>query len=190
VARPRVSCPMQEQVLHLFHKEGFKIRRIAKALKLSRNTVRGILREGVKPSDESEIPCWARPVDWEKVKRDYHCGVTLKVLHAEMAPTDVTYKVFWHYFRTLVPAPTESVTIRLEHKPGEKTFFEVSRPTSPSTTCGRPFARATCTIRTSTKPSSSLPTTGALRFCRRDPIGPRTRPRSRPELSQECRYRL
>jgi transposase len=115
---------MQEQVLHLFHKEGFKIRRIAKALKLSRNTVRGILREGVKPPGEPAAPDWARPVDWEKVKRDYHCGVTLKVLHAEMAPADVTYKVFWHYFRTLVPAPTESVTIRLEHKPAEKTFFD------------------------------------------------------------------
>jgi len=123
VARPRVSSPMQDQVRHLFHNEGLKIRQIAKALKLSRNTVRGILREPLRPPSEPEIPSWARPVDWEKVKREYHCGVTLKVLRQESAP-DVTYKVFWHYFRTLVPTAADSVTIRLEHKPAEKTFFD------------------------------------------------------------------
>jgi transposase len=113
---------MQDQVRHLFHNEGLKIRRIAKALKLSRNTVRAILREVPGPTIEP-VPVWAGPVDWEKVKREYHRGVTLKVLHQENT-SGVTYKVFWHYFRTLVPKPTEAVTIRLEHKPAEKTFFD------------------------------------------------------------------
>lgn len=114
---------MQEQVRHLFHNEGFKIRQIAKALKLSRNTVRGILREAEKPLREAKVPLWAKAVDWEKIKSEYNCGVTLKVLHQETAP-DITYKIFWHYFRTLVPTAVDSVTIRLEHKPAEKIFFD------------------------------------------------------------------
>jgi transposase len=115
---------MQDQVRHLFHNEGLKIRRIAKALKLSRNTVRAILREPETASDdETPVPSWAAAVDWEKVKCEYHRGVTLKVLHQESAP-GVTYKVFWHYFRSLVPTAVDTVTIRLEHKPAEKTFFD------------------------------------------------------------------
>lgn len=123
MARPRVSGPMQEQVRHLFFNEGFKIRRIAKTLKLSRNTVRGILREPVQAAGQAPVPPWAAAIDWERVKREYHSGVTLKVLHEENAP-EVTYKVFWHYFRSLVPPATETVTVRLEHKPAEKTFFD------------------------------------------------------------------
>jgi transposase len=114
---------MHDQVHHLFHKEGHKIRRIARALRISRNTVRAILREGPETGAVRVVPDWAKAVDWEKIKREYHCGVTLTVLHRESAP-ETTYKVFWHYFRGLVPAATEAVTIRLEHKPGEKTFFD------------------------------------------------------------------
>lgn len=123
MARPKVSRSMHDQVIHLFQKEGFKIRRIAKALGISRNTVRAILREVPGGDAESERPPWAQAVSWEKVREEYHRGVTLKVLQAESAP-EVTYKVFWHYFRSLVPAPSESVTVRLSHKPGERTFFD------------------------------------------------------------------
>lgn len=123
MARPKVSVAMQEQVRHLFHDKGFKIRRIAKTLNLARNTVRAILRDAEGGLPQVAVPTWAVAVDWEKVKREYHCGVTLKVLHQESAP-GVTYKVFWHYFRSLVPAAVEAVTIRLTHKPGEKTFFD------------------------------------------------------------------
>ena len=122
MARPKVSRSMEAQVLHLFHNKGFKIRRIAKTLKLSRNTVRAILRE--RPAEiQMPIPIWAKAVDWEKVKKDFHRGCTIKVLHKECT-SEVTYKVFWNYFRGLVPAATESVTVRLDHKPGEKTFFD------------------------------------------------------------------
>jgi transposase len=114
---------MQDQVRHLFHNEGHKIRSIAKALKLSRNTVRAILREAPGTGDAKPVPWWAVAVDWEKVKREYHRGVTLKVLHQESAP-DITYKVFWHYFRGLVPTALDVITVRLEHKPAEKTFFD------------------------------------------------------------------
>lgn len=123
MARPKVSRSMQDQVIHLFREKGLKIRRIAKVLGLSRNTVRGILRDVPGGAPELERPPWARTVDWEKVGAEYHRGVTLKVLHAESAP-EVTYKVFWHYFRSLVPAPSEAVTVRLIHKPGERIFFD------------------------------------------------------------------
>lgn len=113
---------MEDQVLHLFHSQGFKIRRIAKMLKVSRNTVRAILRE--RPAEGlPDIPIWAQAIDWERIKKEYHRGVTIKVLHKECTSA-VSYKVFWNYFRNLVPAPTESVTVRLDHKPAEKTFFD------------------------------------------------------------------
>jgi transposase len=115
---------MQEQVLHLFHKKGFKIRQIVKALKISRNTVRTILREqSTTEAVKAQVPDWAKAIDWEKIKHEYHRGVTIKILQKELAP-EITYKIFWRYFRTLIPAAAESVTIRLEHKPGEKTFFD------------------------------------------------------------------
>lgn len=86
MARPKVSRAMEEQVLKLFNEQGLKIRRIAKALNISRNTVRAILREQGRSQASPQVPVWARPVDWEKVKREYHSGVTLKVLAHETAP--------------------------------------------------------------------------------------------------------
>ncbi len=112
---------MKDQVLHLHH-QGFTIRRISKSLKISRNTVRGILRSDGETKEEPKIPDWARSVNWETVRQEHSRGVTLKVLHQELA-AGISYKIFWHHFRGLVPA-TKSVTIRLEHKPGEKTFFD------------------------------------------------------------------
>jgi hypothetical protein len=49
--------------------------------------------------------------------------VTLKVLHSEWASDAVSYYKFWYEFRRKTPiVPT--VTMRLLHKAGEKTFFD------------------------------------------------------------------
>ena len=117
----KVSKKMQDQVLEL-QRQGKKIRKIARALKLSRNTVRRILRESEETPAVKRIPLWAKGVDWAKVQREESSGVTLKVLQSEFAP-DTNYHTFWQYYRKQVPS-TEVVTIRLEHKPGERIFFD------------------------------------------------------------------
>jgi transposase len=117
----KASREMEEQILEL-KRQGKKIRKIAKSLKLSRNTVRRILREAGKAEKVKRIPLWAMKVDWEKVKKEDDSGVTLKILQNEFAP-ETNYHTFWQHYRKYVPQ-TEKVTIRLEHKPGERIFFD------------------------------------------------------------------
>jgi transposase len=117
----KVSTEMQKQVVEL-QAQGKTIRKIAKSLKLSRNTVRRILRESKKPEEIKRIPLWAKSIDWEKVKKEEGRGVTLKVLKDEHAP-ETSYHTFWQYLRKQVPSESK-VTIRLAHKAGERIFFD------------------------------------------------------------------
>lgn len=117
----KVSVEMEAQVLEL-KKQGKTIRKIARALKVSRNTVRRVLRESGKEKEVKKVPLWARGIDWEKIQNEKSRGATIKVLHLEFAP-ETRYHTFYRYFRKSVPS-TENVTIRLEHKPGERIFFD------------------------------------------------------------------
>ncbi len=111
---------MQNQVRELFQRK-VGIRKIAQALKISRNTVRSILRE-LEKTESPALPEWASGINWAPAKLERQKGASYKVLHSELAPA-VTYKVFWHGFRRICPEAPE-VTIRIEHKPGEKSFFD------------------------------------------------------------------
>jgi transposase len=117
----RTSREVQEQVNNL-SRQGLGPRAIARSLGISRNTVRAILRRDPDWSDARKAPAWALTITWDLVAQDYGKGITLKSLHALYA-TDVTYMAFWHEFRARVPTQPEP-TIRLVHKPGEKTFFD------------------------------------------------------------------
>jgi transposase len=117
----KASREMETQVLEL-QSQGKTIRKIAKSLGLSRNTVRRILRDSTKAEEPIRVPLWATKVDWVKVKKESDSGVTIKVLRTEFAP-ETNYHTFWQHFRKIVPC-TEKVTIRLEHKPGERIFFD------------------------------------------------------------------
>jgi transposase len=116
---------MIEQI-KIMKDQGHGFRAIARCLGISRNTVKSILRsdaEGSKEdSPDSQKILWRAQVDWEAVKIEKAKGVTLSVLHKEWAPS-ISYTQFRKYFRSL--APTEpKVTMRLEHKPGEKIHFD------------------------------------------------------------------
>lgn len=126
-----------EQILEL-RSRGNKIRAIARCLGISRNTVKSILRENkVVPPDaepviepgvtlsraQSSTPAWAIKLDWEKIRSEQSKGATLKVLHQEYCGQEVTYWNFWYEFRKRnQKVPT--VTMRLNHKPGERTYFD------------------------------------------------------------------
>jgi len=124
MALRRTSVAMQNQIFEL-NTQGFKIRRIAKILNISRNTVRSILRKNIV--DEPTVSL-ATPepvtlkIDWQKVATEHNKGVQLKTLWQELDP-GISYWAFWRSFQKNSP-PELKVTIRLHHNPGEKIFFD------------------------------------------------------------------
>lgn len=116
---------MQEQI-KIMSAQGVSIRKIAKALSVSRKTVRKILgmtSNSSKPetSLKTESP-WTASVDWKHIREEVGKGCTIKQIHREVAP-ESSYLNFWRAFRDEVPVAPD-VTIRLHHKPGEKTQID------------------------------------------------------------------
>jgi transposase len=119
MASRRTSIAMQNQVIEL-NRQGFTIRKIAKVLGLSRNTVRAILR--TQPEPEIPAPPLPQMIDWQKIHDQFHKGTQLKTLWQEIQP-EMSYWCFWRQFRNQFAAKPQ-VTIRLHHNPGEKIFFD------------------------------------------------------------------
>ncbi|GEM_PF-4689050 len=67
MAAIKVSIPMQKQILEL-HSKGFTARKIAKTLKVGRNTIKRILARGEIAMPGGIAPEWAKTIDWEKVR--------------------------------------------------------------------------------------------------------------------------
>lgn len=125
MAKERTSVRMQAQVKTL-SEQGHSIRRIARILRLSRRTVRKFLEP--TPQSSSDSGGWVETVDWEYVRKEvYGKGTTVKQIQQEVAP-EVGYVKFWRAFREKVgcQASPQQVTIRLDHKPAEKTQIDFS----------------------------------------------------------------
>lgn len=119
MAKARTSVRMHTQIRHLAA-HGYSLRAIARLLRLSRKTIRKVLGSTPTPA---EPPPWVSTVDWTSVQQEvYGRGTTIKQVHQEVAP-EVPYVRFWRAFRDRVPreASPHDVTLRLHHKPGEKT---------------------------------------------------------------------
>jgi transposase len=123
MAKERTSVRMQAQI-KILSEQGYSIRAIARILKLSRKTVRKFL---ANPATEaSEVASWIDGVNWDYVRQEvYGKGSTIKQIHLEVAP-EVAYLSFWRAFRDQVPhqASPQEITIRLHHKPAEKTQID------------------------------------------------------------------
>ena len=125
MAKERTSVRMQAQIKTL-SEQGHSIRRIARILRLSRKTVRKFLESAPQPPTESGG--WVETVDWEYVRQEvYGKGTTVKQIQREVAP-EIAYVKFWRAFREKVSpqASPNQVTIRLDHKPAEKTQIDFS----------------------------------------------------------------
>ena len=125
MAKERTSVRMQAQIKTL-SEQGHSIRRIARILRLSRRTVRKFLEPGSQPP--SETGGWVETVDWEYVRQEvYGKGTTVKQIQREVAP-EIAYVKFWRVFGEKAgrQASPEQVTIRLNHKPAEKTQIDFS----------------------------------------------------------------
>lgn len=123
MAKERTSVRMQTQIKTL-SEQGHSIRRIARVLRLSRRTVRKFLEPAPQPPNESGG--WAETVDWEYVRQEvYGKGTTVKQIQREVAP-EIAYVKFWRQFQEKVnhQASPDQVTIRLHHKPAEKTQID------------------------------------------------------------------
>lgn len=123
MAKERTTVRMQAQIKTL-SEQGYSIRAIARILKLSRKTVRKFLSSSA--TEVAEPAGWIDGVDWEYVRQEvYGKGSTIKQIHQEVAP-EVAYLSFWRAFRDQVPrqASSQEVTIRLKHKPAEKTQID------------------------------------------------------------------
>lgn len=118
MAKERTSVRMQAQI-KIMSEQGHSIRAIARVLKLSRRTVRKYLEPLAEPASQSGG--WEEKIDWEYVGQEVNGkGTTVKQIGREVAP-EIAYVAFWRAFRERVGRPAEQVTIRLHHKPGEKT---------------------------------------------------------------------
>lgn len=121
------SQTMIDQILRM-HAEGNKIRQIASALDISRNTVRAYLRQRErqtqhvdKNKDEDKLLPWAKELDWEKLIALRSAGVTVTQLYREVAPR-VCYEQFSRQLAKLIKAKCRNLPApSLTHNPGEKT---------------------------------------------------------------------
>jgi hypothetical protein len=120
----RTSVEVRNQVLELNRQE-VGIKKIAKALRISKNTVRKILRDSVdEKANRKEVPFWARSVNWTSVHESVGRGVPVNILHRENVDTkDISYLKFWRYYKSLHPVSVP-VSMVLNHNPGERTFFD------------------------------------------------------------------
>ena len=120
MAKERTSVRMQAQI-KLMSEQGYSIRAIARTLKIARKTVRKIL--GITVAEATEPQPWIGAVNWDYVRQEvYGKGTTVKQIQREVAP-EIAYVKFWRVFREKLGAHAspDQVTIRLDHKPAEKT---------------------------------------------------------------------
>lgn len=125
MAKERTSVRMQAQI-KLMSDQGHSIRSIARVLRLSRRTVRKYLEPA--PQLPNDSGGWEEKIDWDYVRQEvYGKGTTVKQIGREVAP-EIAYVKFWRAFRekTSRQASPEQVTIRLHHKPAEKTQIDFS----------------------------------------------------------------
>lgn len=122
MAAIKVSVQMQKQILEL-HGRGYTSRKIARTLKVGRNTIKRVLVRGEVIEPGSIVPDWAKSIDWGKIHLEVSRGVQVNILAREHAAGMVSYVQFWREYHKKYPH-CPSVTMRLNHKPGEKCFFD------------------------------------------------------------------
>ena len=76
MAAVKVSIPMQKQILEL-HSQGVKARKIARILKVGRNTVRRVIERGDLIAAGATEPAWSKTIDWEKVRLEVSLSLDL-----------------------------------------------------------------------------------------------------------------
>lgn len=115
---------MRDQIVKL-RQQNHPIKKIARSLGISKNTVRRYLRmdeiekqEEVKPVTTESNSDWKDKIDWEGICGKRRQGYTAKQLFSEYEPA-ISYSRFCAHLRAGVGRNSE-IALRLNHKPGEK----------------------------------------------------------------------
>lgn len=116
------SKAMINQILAM-HKQGVSIRKIARALGLSRNTVRGYVRadsfvDNDTVKSEKPVASWDLDFPWDQMLDQRRRGVTCKQLYSEMQPS-ISYSHFARIVRQKLK-PVQNPALRLDHEPGQR----------------------------------------------------------------------
>ena len=145
----RTSMDRTRQVLKM-KDAGYSINGISRSLKMCTKTVRKIVEKSSSirhiqydpvlenASNRSghvknaidlniELPQWFLALDWEFLVKERLKGVPFKTLHAECGQLSVSYWAFWRAMTRVVAMTVQiepNTTMRLNHKPGEKTFVD------------------------------------------------------------------
>jgi transposase len=135
----RKSLAMKNQILEM-HQSQISFHAIARALHVSRNTVKRIVRENEKqkkpdePEEETvskskednvqETFPWLAGVNLDDLLLKRKKGRTIKVLYEEYE-FSVSYEHFRKVMRKLlIKKEGPAVTLKLQHKPGEQSFVD------------------------------------------------------------------
>lgn len=119
------SPAMIDQIRRL-HSEGHAIKKIAKALAVSRNTVRSYLRQiATEPTADDEPHVHdgvsgGGAIDWESVIRELGRGRPAKRIYEELELT-MSYAHFTRLAKARRPSSGPETAPRLRHEPAEKT---------------------------------------------------------------------
>jgi transposase len=124
MATMRVTVAVQTQILEL-HRQGRSERAIARIMKRNRRTVSRIIKRGTAVIPGAVTADWSVQIDWKKIKLEVSRGVQINILAREHAGDRISYVQFWREYNKRFPDhPT--VTMKLVHNPGEKSFFDYS----------------------------------------------------------------
>lgn len=124
MATERISSRMQSQIRSLLS-QGHSIRKVARALGISRQSVRKYAlecktqAEAAKVGQQAGVPSTEPTSAWQRIAEANAKGVTVKQLHAEHADGQ-SYWAFRRQLRKYIEAQPKEVTIRLVHAPGER----------------------------------------------------------------------
>lgn len=124
----RKSTSMKLEVYQL-KDSGHSIRKIAQILGISKNTVKGILKNRetalLATVQIPETRSWSETIPWDEVLKELSKRyVTIKQLAIEYAPEGIDYLRFWRELNRRLPEDlAETVRIRMRHEPGDR--FEI-----------------------------------------------------------------
>jgi hypothetical protein len=147
--KDRTSMDKTRQVLKMKN-AGYSINSISRSLKMCTKTVCKIIeKDNLSPPILAEpaavievlklgnarppldlnveLPAWLIGLDWEHLVKERLKGVPFNTLYAECGELPISYWAFWRGITRAISLSVQiepKTTMRLNHKPGEKTFVD------------------------------------------------------------------
>lgn len=127
-------CMKHASEIKRLRKLGFCKRKIARILKIHRNTVSKYFEEDSSSNEASTLSetkqitiesTWVQEIDWEKVRSEYLSGVPLNIIHEELSESkkvSIQYPGFWKQAKKKISL-SEATMVRI-FKPAERSEID------------------------------------------------------------------